>query len=179
MPENETPVTDSPETPTETAAPATGEKDWKAEAEKWKGFARKHEDQAKANADAAKRLQEIEDAAKSEAQRLAERAEKAEKALAAAEVARMRAEVAAERGVPANLLAGSTLEELTASADALVAFRGQVPAGPPADGLGNVGKPIGDGKGQLTRADLARMSPFEIDAAREKGLLSDVLSGKA
>lgn len=35
-----------------------------------------------------------------------------------------RAEVAAEKGIPAELLSGSTREELEASADALIAFKG-------------------------------------------------------
>lgn len=40
-------------------------------------------------------------------------------------LAQMRASVAADRGVPAQLLVGSTKEELEAFADALVEFRGQ------------------------------------------------------
>lgn len=46
----------------------------------------------------------------------------------------VRAEVAAEKGVPVALLNGSTREELEAAADALIAFRGeQKPAGPKPD----------------------------------------------
>ena len=43
-------------------APATGDKDWQAEAEKWKSLSRKNEETAKTNAAAAKRLEEIEQA---------------------------------------------------------------------------------------------------------------------
>ncbi|MDR2372924.1 MAG: DUF4355 domain-containing protein, partial [Bifidobacteriaceae bacterium] len=82
----------------------------------------------------AAKWEEAEDAAKSEAQRAIERAEKAEAALKDREakdaLAALRAEVAAakaEAGLPAgaaDLLAGSTREELEASADKLVAVFG-------------------------------------------------------
>ena len=164
--------------------PATGEPapDPAAEVEKWRALARKHEARAKENATAAARLAEIEDAAKSEAQRLAERAEKAERALQDATLRSLRLEVAAEKGVPAALLTGTTAEELAASADALLEFRGAAPkppAAPPATGQGAVGKPIGDGgQGQLTRADLAGMTPDEINAARAAGRLNALLGIK-
>jgi|SRR5690606_13073795 len=71
----------------------------------------------------AARLSELEEASKSELQKAQERAEAAERALAAATVTAARAEVAAAKGVPANLLSGDTREALEASADALIAFR--------------------------------------------------------
>ena len=37
----------------------------------------------------------------------------------------LRSEVAADKGVPSSLLTGSTREELEASADALIEFRGE------------------------------------------------------
>lgn len=52
-----------------TVEPAT---DLTAEVEKWKALSRKHEEQAKANVEAAQRLQVLEDANKSEAERQAE-----------------------------------------------------------------------------------------------------------
>ena len=59
----------------------------------------------------------------------------------------LRSEIAQAKGVPAALLTGSTEDELNASADALIAFRGgapKPPAAPPAEGVqGNVGKPVG------------------------------------
>jgi hypothetical protein len=58
--------------------PATGEKDWKAEAEKWKAMSRKNEDQAKANAEAARKLSEFESAQQTEAEKLVAKADSAE-----------------------------------------------------------------------------------------------------
>jgi hypothetical protein len=71
--------------------PVTGEKDWKAEAEKWRNLSRKNEKDFKTTA---QKLAEYEDANKSEAQRLLDerdshktRAEKAEARLARLEIA--------------------------------------------------------------------------------------------
>ena len=75
--------------------PETGDKDWKAEAEKWKALSRQNEGTAKANADAAKRLAEIEESQKSESQKLTDAATKAQEAAkaAAGELALMKAAV--------------------------------------------------------------------------------------
>lgn len=89
----------------------------------WKAQARENEKRAKANADAAKRLNEIEDANKTELQKVAERAEAAERRAAEFESKALRTEVAAAKGVPLAGLTGSTKEELEASADALLAWR--------------------------------------------------------
>lgn len=99
-----------------------------AEAEKWKGFSRTNEDRAKANAEAARKLKEIEDRElpeleryKRSVQELTQRAEQAERTA-------LRAQVASDKGIPANLVAqltGGTLDELNAAADALLAWRGQ------------------------------------------------------
>lgn len=78
----------------------------------------------------ASKLAEFEEAQKTEAQRAQERLEAAEKRAAELEAKATRAEVAAAKGVPAALLSGSTQEELEASADALIAFKGE-----PAKGL--------------------------------------------
>lgn len=64
---------------------------------------------------------EAERAARREAEK---RLKIAEERLAALEAERLRAEVAAAKGVPADLLHGSTREELEAYADRLLAFRG-------------------------------------------------------
>lgn len=120
MAENETPQGE---------APVEGEQkqeiDWKAEARKWESRAKENLSAAKANEGAAKRLAEIEEAQKTEAQKAQERLEAAEKRAAELELKAIRAEVAASKGVPVNLLSGSTQEELEASADALLAFRGE------------------------------------------------------
>jgi hypothetical protein len=76
------PAAADPPVPTEPATPEP--KDWESEAAKWKRQARENEARAKANADAAKRLAEIEDAAKSEAEKLAEKLAAAEERVAAA-----------------------------------------------------------------------------------------------
>lgn len=105
-----------------------------AEVAKWKALARKHEEQAKANADAARRLQEIEDAKKSELEKLTEAQTAAERRAAEAEQRALRLEVAAEKGLTpaqAKRLVGATKEELEADADELLAsFL------PPSDGTG-------------------------------------------
>jgi len=95
--------------------------DWKAEARKW-------ETRAKENSDAATRLKEIEDAQKTEQQKLEERASKAEteKAETAARLARYEAAVK-HKITDENelkLLTGSTPDELEAQAAAIVAIRG-------------------------------------------------------
>lgn len=78
----------------------------------------------KAAADALAKIKEFEDRDKSEAEKQAEALAAARAELAELTVAKTRAEVAAAKGIPANLLSGSTQEELEASADALIAFRG-------------------------------------------------------
>src|SRR5690606_19117969 len=86
----------------------------------------------------AEKLAEFEESQKTEAQKAQERLEAAEKRAAELELKAARAEVAAAKGVPAELLTGSTQEELEASADALIAFRGEVkqPALQPIPGEG-------------------------------------------
>ena len=127
-----TPTTtpDAPEAQVEAPAaldaePKTFDADYVA---KLRQEAAKYRTEAKTNAEAAKRLAE------------------AERKAQAAELKALRSDVAQAKGVPAGLLTGSTEEELTASADALLAFRGEAPktpAAPPASGQGNVGKPVG------------------------------------
>ena len=110
----------TPETPAETVidAPAQDATDWKAEARKW-------EARAKENAVKARRADELEESQKSEIQKAQERAEAAEAALAAKEHEATRLRIAAAHGVPANLLSGSTEDEIEASAQALIEFRGE------------------------------------------------------
>jgi hypothetical protein len=94
----------------------------------WKQKAREQEKRAKDNADAAKRLGEIEDAQKSETQKLTDRAEKAEKRADEAEGRLARLEVALDKGLTpsqAKRLVGNTREELEADADELLADIGK------------------------------------------------------
>ena len=109
-------MSDETTTTTEVEAPAEApaqEVDWKAEARKW-------EQRAKENSTAAKRLSEIEEASKTEAQKLAERAEAAEKALAEAQADALRSKVIARHAIPEDyheFVVGSTEDELTAKAE--------------------------------------------------------------
>ncbi|MEV5042706.1 hypothetical protein [Microbacterium sp. LMI1x-1-1.1] len=135
--------------PTTDPQPETGELEKaRAEAEKWKALSRKNEEQARANADKAKRFDEIEEASKTEQEKLLARAEAAEKKLAerdAKDAAKSLAtEIADAKGVPAAALRGATREELEAHADELLAFLPKPPSAPSADGQGE-GDPIGDG----------------------------------
>jgi hypothetical protein len=111
--------------------PAESKTDAPAQETDWKAMARKWEAQAKANKDAADELAKIKDSQKSAEQKTADRIAALEAKAAEAESKAIRAEVAAEKGVPVALLTGSTREDLEAAADALIAFRGeQKPAGP-------------------------------------------------
>lgn len=173
------PATETQE-PAAQAAPnaePTAEVDHAAEAEKWKALSRKHEAQAKANAEAARRLAEIEEANKTEEQKRADReaALTEQNQALAAELARTRAAVkfglndddlAALEGVPAD--------KVEAVAARIAARTPVTPPAPSSDGQGKVGTPI-EGTKQLTRADLARMTPEQIEAAREGGRLNDLL----
>lgn len=78
----------------------------------------------------AAKLTEFEESQKSEAEKAAERLAAAEKRAAELESQVARAEVAAAKGVPAELLTGSTREELEAAADALIKFKGEQAKGP-------------------------------------------------
>lgn len=112
----------------DTTAPP--EIDWKSESRKWESRAKENLAAARANEDAAKRLAEIEESQKTEAQKQADALAEAQAQIAELAIAKVRAEVAAAKGVPAELLTGSTQEELEGSADALIAFRGERPKGP-------------------------------------------------
>lgn len=72
----------------------------------------------------AAKFAEWEESQKTASQKAIDRAEAAEKRAAELETRTVRAEVAAAKGIPAELLTGSTREELEASADALIAFKG-------------------------------------------------------
>ena len=90
--------------------------DWKSEARKW-------EQRAKANAAAEQRLAELENANKTEAQKLADDLTDARKQAATATEQLLRYEVAAELEVPPKLvrfLTGATRDEVEESARALL-----------------------------------------------------------
>ena len=153
--------------------------DYQAEAEKWKSLSRKNEDRARENAEKAKRLDELEEKSKSEIQKAIEAREAAEKRASALEVKVLRASIASAKGVDADLLTGSTEEEITAAADKLLAWRGpETPAGPPAStsssDAGKKGDLVGQAR-QLTRDDLKGMTPKQINDARREGKLNQIM----
>lgn len=158
------------------AAEATAQQvDWEAEARKWKELSRKNESRMKENAEKARLYDEAQEQGKSELQKAQEAAAKAEARAAAMEAEAMRAKVAAATGVDADLLSGSSEEELRASAERLLAWRGaQVPKGAPAADAGVRGDEIRAAR-QLTRDDLKKMSPAEIIKARQDGQLNNIM----
>lgn len=143
-----------------------------ADVEKWKAMARKHEDASKAKDLRLKTLDDLEESQKTEAQKLTDRAEKAEARAIEIEVRATRAEVAAAKGVPVNLITGSTKDEMESNADALVAFKG-TPIKPDM-GQGNRGDDVG-GKKQLSQSDLDAMTPEQINEARRSGRFDTLL----
>lgn len=108
------------------------------------------------------------------AQELASTREEAESARAAL----LRYEVAAEKNIPADaidFLNGSSREELEEKADALIALMAtqSKPRTPVPDE--SQGRPATAKLGQLTKEDLANMTPSEVNEARRQGRLADLL----
>lgn len=115
-------------------APAQDSTDWKAEARKWEARAKENLAKASENERAAARLAELEEAQKTELQRAIDRAEKAEAEREQFALRALVADVATEKGVPADLLHGSTREELESVADSLLKFKGLTAPYAPAEG---------------------------------------------
>lgn len=96
--------------------PKAEETDWKAQARKW-------EERAKANKDAAEELEKLKEAQMSEQEKAAKHTKELEAKLATYEAERQQHEwcvqVAKKTGVPADLLRGSTLDEVQAHADSI------------------------------------------------------------
>lgn len=82
--------------------------------------AAKYRTEAKANAEAAQRLSQMEEAQKTELQRLQERAEQAEARLAQTEIQSMHARLAAEYGVPVEAIHGDDEDTARQSAQTVV-----------------------------------------------------------
>lgn len=163
------------DTPAAAAEDTAQQVDWEAEARKWKELSRKNESRMKENAEKARLYDEVQEQGKSELQKAQEAAAKAEARAAAMEAEAMRAKVAAATGVDADLLSGSSEDELRASAERLLAWRGaQVPKGAPAADAGVRGDEIRAAR-QLTRDDLKKMSPAEIIKARQDGQLNNIM----
>lgn len=96
--------------------PKAEETDWKAQARKW-------EERAKANKEAAEELEKLKEAQMSEQEKAAKHTKELEAKLATYESERQqhewRVQVAKKTGVPADLLRGSTLDEVQAHADSI------------------------------------------------------------
>ena len=103
--------------------PEQQETDWRAMSRKWEQRAKDANAKLKELEPVAAKVAELEESQKSELEKAQERAERAERALAEASATAVRAEVAAEKGVPVALLSGDSREALIASAEALLAFR--------------------------------------------------------
>lgn len=146
-PETDPPAPDPSSEPPEQPAGAGGEpSDQAKEVEKWKSLARKHERDAKSNADARRRLTEIEDADKSDLEKANARIASLEGELGQERASRMRAEVAARKGLTADQakrLQGTTEDELEADADELVrAFKPEQQQETPPNGGGGGRPPV-------------------------------------
>lgn len=142
-----------------------------------------------AGAAALQRLAAIEEAQKTEAQKVADRAAELDGRATKAESEAMRLRVAMRKGLTetqAKRLIGDTDEALEADADELLAsFRQGVtepentetpaPTGRPKEALKSGATPSGDGTlPQLTREDLKGMKPEAIEAARVAGQLNKI-----
>lgn len=88
-------------------------------------------------------LDKIRESQKTEAEKVQERLDAAERRAVELELKATRAEVAAAKGVPVELLSGGTQEELEASADALIAFRGEQKTAPSSSAIGRANTTAG------------------------------------
>lgn len=108
----------------------------------------------------AAQLQQIEDASKSELEKAQETAASLNAEIEELRVGKVRAEVAAETGVPVNLIRGSDESEMREYVAELIAFRGEVqstrsPKPDPLQGVGSGAHALnGDGLEQALRSKL-------------------------
>jgi len=176
MSDQKEPVAEEPVVETPTLEPTVETPDLSAEVEKWKALSRKNEERAKANEGKAKSFDDLEEANRTESEKLQARAEAAEKALAERDaketLTALVAEVAKDKNVPAAILRGATREELEEHAGTYLASLPVIPNAPSADGLGTVGEPIGDDIGQIkTLEELKALTPGQVNEARRAGRL--------
>lgn len=164
-----------PDPPADPPKPPDPPADTGDEVEKWKAMARKHEAEAKKNSDAAKKLQELEDANKSESQKLTDRATEAEKRAEAADARALKLEIAGEKGLTpkqAARLVGTTRAELEADADELLESFGGASKG---DGKAGNDKPGGRPKAKLKPGSVDNTdAPVERDPRK----LAEQITGR-
>lgn len=135
----------------------------------------------KATADLAAKIKEFEERELSEKDRLAKQLAEAQEQAATARSEALRLRIAAETDLPSDLhefLVGDDEEQLRAKAEKLKAATAAGVRRSPQPDPSQGAKPDSQGPGQLTQADLNRMSPDEINKALADGRLSDVLAGK-
>ena len=136
----------------------------------------------KAAADALAKVKQFEDRDKSDLEKLTEQIAQADARAKQAEAEALRLRVASETGLPADLqefLVGDDEEVLRQRAAKLMAATNAAneprrPAPDPSQGA----KPAGAAGDQLTRADLARMTPAQIVEAQESGRLNELLGSR-
>lgn len=124
-------------------------------------------DDVKAKAD---KLVALENANKTEAQQQADRLAEIERENAELKSGKLRAEVAAAKGVPASLLSGSTQADLEAAADALIAFKGAAAKPSAAAFIEGANKvtPEQDFDAAIAAAEKARNFPLVITLKQQK-----------
>lgn len=108
-----------------TQEPAQAETDWKTESRKWEQRAKDNLAQVQELKPRADQFAALEEASKTEAQRLADAASTAQAALATAQAEAVRYKVAATHGIPAehfDLLGSGSEEEVTTRAEKLAAL---------------------------------------------------------
>lgn len=173
----------TPETVTEVSTPDTdssvepqgsSEVDWKKEARKWESRAK----EASAFKEQADKWREYENNQKSDHEKLAEELArtKAEASQATAELLRLK--IASEKGITGDaikLLKGTTQDELETEAELLLSLIADQSKPKLSIADSNQGQPAPKNVGQLTRGDLATMSPAEINKARLDGRLDELL----
>jgi hypothetical protein len=137
----------------------TGSTETDDDAAKWKALARKHEQQAKANAEAARRLKEIEDAQKSETEKLTEAldAARSDATTTKTELARLKAAV--KHGLSEDdldLLGTGTPEEIEERAKRLSDRLAGTPVVPASRNLGGGPDPVEETDPRKLAATLPR-----------------------
>lgn len=152
----------------DTPTPSDRETDWEAEAERWKKFSRQHEARAKELAEKAGAYDQLKESQSSEAERIAN----LEARLNESE----RKRISTAYNVPVELVAAGDTESMEATAKALSEWRSFGPSPSGSDAAGTQGEPIGSG--QLTRADMAKMSAEAIEEARKAGRFDHLLGGQ-
>lgn len=133
-------------------------------------------------AELAAKVKEYEQAQLSETERLNAQLAEAQALAAKAQAEAVRLRVATEMQLPVELhefLTGDSEEQVRAKAEKLKAATAaanapRAPQPDPSQGA----RPGSTGPAQLTRADLAQMTPYQIEEARQEGRLNDLLAGK-